>query len=620
LIGFIISSILSSIYKKLYLNFLLKIFAKNIRYEKLHHKFIIWINYHSVLKNSKGDKMSLGLLAFFAALPIISAGILLVGLRMPAKTAMPIVYVITSAIAIFIWDVSLNRVLASSIQGVLITVAVLWIIFGAILLLNTLKHSGAIAVIRKGFNNISPDRRVQVVIIAWLFGSFIEGASGFGTPAAIAAPLMVAIGFPAAAAVMIGMMIQSTPVSFGAVGTPILIGVNKGLNSEAIGQTLENAGSSWDIYLQAVTSEVAIVHATVGTLIPLLMVVMLTRFFGSNRSWSEGLSILPFAIFGGLAFTIPYALTGIFLGAEFPSIIGALVGLPIVTLAAKAGFLIPKNTWDFAPVSEWPSNWVSKFEIKFDAMSEKIDMSLTKAWIPYVLVAVILVITRVSSSAMAFTKSWAISFKDILGEGVGYTIVPLYLPGGILAFVVLITYFLHNMKAKEMTAAISESAKVLLGAGFVLIFTIPLVRIMINSGVNASELASMPVLMAQWVASAMGDIYPVFAPAVGAIGAFIAGSNTVSNMMLAQFQFGVADALGLSTAFMVALQAVGAAAGNMIAIHNVVAASATVGLLGQEGETLRKTIIPTIYYVVFAGILGLIGMYVLGVTDPLMGL
>jgi lactate permease len=130
----------------------------------------------------------------------------------------------------------------------------------------------------------------------------------------------------------------------------------------------------------------------------------------------------------------------------------------------------------------------------------------------------------------------------------------------------------------------------------------------------------MPVTMAKYVATTMGDIYPIFAPMVGAIGAFIAGSNTVSNMMLSQYQFSVADTLGLSTALMVGLQAVGAAAGNMIAIHNVVAASATVGLLGQEGETLRKTVIPTLYYVLFAGILGLIGMYVLGISDPLMAL
>ncbi len=562
--------------------------------------------------------MEIGTQAFFAALPIIVAAILLVGFRLPAKKAMPVVYLVTTAVALYVWEVTFNRVLASTIQGLLITIAVLWIIFGAILLLNTLKHSGAIKVIRQGFNNISPDRRIQVVIIAWLFGSFIEGASGFGTPAAIAAPLMVAIGFPAMAAVMIGMMIQSTPVSFGAVGTPILIGVNKGLDSEGIGSILQGLGSNWETYLQIITSEVAIVHAITGTLIPLFMIMMMTRFFGKNKSWTEGLSAIPFAIFGGLAFTIPYALTGIFLGAEFPSLIGALVGLAIVTTAAKKGFLVPKNTWDFAPKEEWPVHWVSKLEIKMDAMNEKVDMSLTRAWIPYLLVAVILVLTRVSDEAKAFVKSWVIPFKDILGEGLGYSIVPLYLPGGILVFVVLITYFLHKMEFKEMKEAFSESSKVMLGAGFVLIFTIPLVRILINSGINEAGFDSMPVAMANFVATSVGDIYPLFAPMVGALGAFIAGSNTVSNMMLSQFQFGVADALSISTAFMVSLQAVGAAAGNMIAIHNVVAASATVGLLDQEGETLRRTIIPTIYYCFVAGILGLIGMYVLGLADPLI--
>jgi len=562
--------------------------------------------------------MDISIQAAFAALPIFMAAVLLIGLRLPAKKAMPIVFIITAGVAVYVWEVSFNRVLASSIQGFLITIAVLWIIFGAILLLNTLKHSGAMATIRQGFNNVSPDRRVQVIIIAWLFGSFIEGASGFGTPAAIAAPLMVAIGFPAMAAVMIGMMIQSTPVSFGAVGTPILIGVNKGLDSEGIGATLQALGSNWDVYLQIITSEVAVVHAITGTLIPLFMIMMMTRFFGKNKSWFEGLSILPFAIFGGIAFTIPYALTGVFLGAEFPSLIGALVGLPIVTFAAKKGFLIPKNTWDFAPKEEWPVEWVSKFEMKLDAMTDKVPMSLTKAWIPYVLVAAILVLTRVSDEAKAFVKSWVIPFKDILGEGLSYTITPLYLPGGILVFVVLITFFFHKMQFKELKAAVSESSKVMLGAGFVLMFTIPLVRILINSGENASGFDSMPVAMANFVATSVGDIYPLFAPMVGALGAFIAGSNTVSNMMLSQFQFGVADALGLSTAFMIALQAVGAAAGNMIAIHNVVAASATVGLLDQEGETLRRTIIPTLYYCLVAGILGLIGMYVLGLSDPLM--
>ena len=129
---------------------------------------------------------------------------------------MPIVYVQTAVIALAAWDMSFRRVAASTVQGLGLTIAILWIVFGAILLLNTLKHSGALAVVRGGFTGISPDRRVQVVIIAWLFGTFIEGASGFGTPAAIVAPLLVGLGFPAMSAVVIGMMIQSTPVSFGA--------------------------------------------------------------------------------------------------------------------------------------------------------------------------------------------------------------------------------------------------------------------------------------------------------------------------------------------------------------------------------------------------------------------
>jgi lactate permease len=178
---------------------------------------------------------------------------------------------------------------------------------------------------------------------------------------------------------------------------------------------------------------------------------------------------------------------------------------------------------------------------------------------------------------------------------------------------------MHRMEAYQLRAAFKESSNILLGAGFVLIFTVPMVRIYINSGVNTAGLASMPVAMAEWVAASVGPIWPFFAPSIGATGAFIAGSNTVSNLMFSLFQYSVAESLMISGAFIVALQSVGAAAGNMIAIHNVVAASATVGLLGQEGATLRKTIIPTIYYVVVVGLLGLAAIYVLGVSDPLVG-
>ena len=558
-------------------------------------------------------------LALLAFTPLILAGVLLIGFRMAARTAMPIVFVITALIGLFAWEMSFNRVLASTLQGLILTVSILWIIFGAILLLNTLKHSGGIAAIRNGFSGISPDRRVQALIVAWLFGCFIEGASGFGTPAAVAAPLMVALGFPALAAVVVGMMIQSTPVSFGAVGTPIVVGVTGGVNMNAITEQLEAGGFTWLEYFRLIAAEVAIVHAIVGILMPLIMVVIMVRFFGANRSWKEGLSITPFALFTGVAFVVPYALAGVLLGPEFPSMIGAMVGLAIVVPAARRGFLLPKDSWDFPERDAWPAGWIGKIEIKIDDIAGKTPLSTWMGWLPYVLLALFLVASRTVDPLREALNAWTFGWSNILGEaGVSGSIAPLYLPSGILLMVVLVTAVLHRMRVGELKAAFGESSRTLLGAGFVLIFTIPMVRILINSGVNAADLVSMPVAMAQFVADSVGDVYPFFAPAVGGLGAFIAGSNTVSNLMLAEFQFNVAQQLGLSTAFMVALQAVGAAAGNMIAIHNVVAASATVGLLGREGETIRKTILPTIYYLVFAGAIAMVGFYVLNVSDPLM--
>ncbi len=563
--------------------------------------------------------MNQSLLALLAFVPLLLAGVLLIGFRMAARLAMPIVFVVTALIALLAWDMTFTRVLASSLQGLILTVAILWIIFGALLLLNTLKHSGGIAAIRNGFSGISPDRRVQAIIVAWLFGCFIEGASGFGTPAAVAAPLMVALGFPALAAVVVGMMVQSTPVSFGAVGTPIVVGVSGGLDKAGVSETLAANGSSWDSYFQLITSEVAITHGIIGICMPLIMVAVMVRFFGANRSWREGLEVAPFALFAGVCFVVPYVLAGLLLGPEFPSMIGAMVGLAIVVPAARKGFLLPSRTWDFPHADSWPAEWIGKLDMTLEPVEGRKPLSVGMGWLPYVLLAVLLVMSRVITPIKDTLTSWSFGWSGILGEGdISGSLQPLYLPGGILVVVVLLTIVLHRMRMRDVSAAVSESSRTILGAGFVLLFTIPMVRILINSGVNEADLVSMPVAMAQFIADGVGDIYPLFAPSVGALGAFIAGSNTVSNLMLADFQFNVAQALGISSAMMVALQAVGAAAGNMIAIHNVVAASATVGLLGREGVTLRKTILPTLYYVIFAGIIGMIAFHGLGVVDGLM--
>tara|TARA_X000000950_G_scaffold286684_1_gene396327 strand:- start:3508 stop:5211 length:1704 start_codon:yes stop_codon:yes gene_type:complete len=564
------------------------------------------------------NTFNINLFALIAFLPILLSGILLVGFKISAKFTMPIIYIITFIIGFYFWGMTLNRILASSLQGLVITVNILWIIFGAIMLLNTLKYSGAIKTIRQNFSGVSDDRRVQVILIAWLLGCFIEGASGFGTPAAVAAPLMVAIGFPTLAAVVFGMMIQSTPVSFGAVGTPLIVGVQGGLDKSSLTQNLNELGSSWELFFDIIISEVALIHAICGTLMPLILVIIMTRFFGSNKSWTEGLSIFKFCIFAALSFTIPYLLSGIFLGPEFPSIIGGFIGLIIVTFAANKKFLLPKDTWKFPTSSEWPDRWNGDFIIKEKVRNDKNICSLN-AWTPYIFLAILLVLSRMNEKVKSILLSVKFEFNDILNElEINASFAGLYLPGGILILVCIITFFMHKMTLNQVSDSIKDSSKSLLSAGFVLIFTVPLVRIMINSGVNSNELVSMPIAMAQSVSNFLGKIYPFFSPTIGAIGAFIAGSNTVSNLMLSQFQFETAKILGISGALMVALQSVGAAAGNMIAIHNVVAASATVGLVGKEGDVIRITIIPLIYYLLLSGIIGILFFYIFNFHDPLI--
>lgn len=548
------------------------------------------------------------MLSFIALLPILTIFLFLVVLKWPASRAMPVALVVTAVIALFVWGTKMNVVAAASVNGIKTAIEIMFIVFGAVLLLNTVKESGAIETIRQGFIHISPDRRIQAIIIAWLFGSFIEGAAGFGTPAAIAAPLLVAIGFPAMAAVLVSLIIQSTPVSFGAIGTPILVGVNTGLaNQEAVMKAIGDM--EFTDYLLQIAANVGLIHALVGTFIPLIMVGMMTRFFGKNRSFREGLHVWKFALFAGLAFTVPYAMIANVLGPEFPSLFGALIGLMIVVPAAKAGLFMPKDTFDFEKRSEWEQEWIGRLNNEQTNIAQgKKRISLFNAWFPYVLVAILLVITRTVTEVKAFLtgESVTILIDNLFNSGIAIKSTPLYLPGTIFLIVSLITYVLHRMDASSYKKAFTDSFKTALSAGSALIFAVPMINIFINT--KTDELASMPLVLAEGVSHIAGSSWPIVAPLIGALGAFIAGSNTFSNMMFSLFQFGTAESIGLSAsgaAVVVALQAVGGAAGNMICVHNVVAASATVGLVGQEGSLIRKALIPMTYYILAAGMLGM---------------
>jgi len=556
--------------------------------------------------------------AAVAIAPLVVVFLLLVFWRWPARNTMPVAFVLTALLAYFYWRVSVVRIAAASLEGLVIAGTLLYIVWGALLLLFVLKHSGAVAAIRNGFRNISPDRRVQAIIVAWTFGAFIEGAAGFGTPAAVAGPLLVILGFPPMAAVVSALTIQSTPVSFGAVGTPILVGVSKGLESQPLVTQFisdhqaifveQTAGGRFDELLVMVGARVAIVHAIIGTLIPLFVVCLLTRFFGAKRSWREGLAAWKFALFAGLAFTVPYVLFGVLLGPKFPSLLGGLVALALTVTAAKAGWFQPREVWDFPPESSWDPDWRSSFPPPADA-DEPARISLWIAWIPYLLVGLLLVVEQVPSNRQFIAGA---EFKRfILDTGDPKTSIAakanvLALPGTTFLIAALVCLPLHRMRFGAFKAALADSGRAMWGAAVAIVFAVPAVRIFIQSNVDAAglEIDSMPIVLASTASNLAGRSWPAFSAVIGAMGAFIAGSNTISNMTFSLLQFKIGLDTQLAPLFIVALQAVGGAAGNMICVHNVVAASATVGLLGREGALIRKTLIPTAYYLLAAAAIG----------------
>ncbi len=560
------------------------------------------------------------MLALIAAVPIAVALVLMVGLRWPATKAMPIAWAAAALGAILAWGLPVGYVMALSVQGVITAIGILIIVFGAILVLYTLTYSGGMETIQCGFQNISPDPRVQAIIIGYLFAAFIEGAAGFGTPAALAAPLLLSLGFPPLAAAVICLVFNSFPVTFGAVGTPVVLGLKflKDLVMAAVNDpaTVTNF-TDMESFNMLVGQWATLMHLAMIFILPIFMLGFMTRFFGQEKSWSAGFRAWKFCVFAAVAFTVPYMFTAWVVGPEFPSLIGGLIGLGVVVWGAKRGICVPKETWSWGPQSSWDKDWVGSVRPEEDCKFES-HMSQFKAWLPYILIGLILVITRIPELGLkGLLAGQKISFTDILGyKGVNGAIAYLYLPGTIpFILVAIITIALHGMNGTKTKKAWSESIAKMKNPTIALFFSVALVSIFRGSGaaagaMNIHDYPSMPLALAQAVAGIVGQAWPMFASFIGGLGAFITGSNTVSDLLFAEFQWGMAQTLHLPHQIIVAAQAVGGAMGNMICIHNIVACCAVVGLSGMEGAILRKTFWPFLLYGTVVGIVATLMSFV----------
>jgi lactate permease len=588
--------------------------------------------------------MASALQILLAVLPLATIAFLMVVLLQPATRTMPIAWAVAAVAAFVGWGMTPTLIAAASIRGALTATRILIIVFGAILLLYTLKQSGAFEVINAGFSSLSEDRRVQSILLVFLMGSFIEGAAGFGTPAAIVGPLLVGLGWPPMAAVVVALTGNILAITFGAVGTPLIIGLRDAVfieGSEAAEQIVTEGGfESVGAFVAQIGVFAAVIHAIAGIAIPFIGIAMMTRFFGEERSIQPAIEMIPLCLFAWAAFVIPYLGTAVFLGPTFPALLGALIGLAIVSATLRAGYFLPEEDWDFGPRENWPDHWVGSIEPgagvgsatgsssgetvaadggtvegSFEDMHSQ-DMSLITAWIPYVLVAILLVITRIVDPIQSALLEVQLSWNNILGTPFSESVELLYLPGTLFVLVAVITYGLHGMNGRQIKDSWSEAIRNIAPAVLALWFAVATVLVMqrTNAGIviaDASASSGMLQVLSEVTVDITGAAFPFFSGFIGAFGAFIAGSNTVSDILFGLFQYEAAQSIGTPTQIAVAAQAVGGAIGNLIAIHNVVAALTVVGLIGEEGRVIRLELIPVLYYGVVTGILTLLLSYVI---------
>ncbi|MBE0502827.1 MAG: L-lactate permease [Desulfuromonadales bacterium] len=503
----------------------------------------------------------------------------------PSFRALPIVAVILYLLKLGYFGADVNLVNASVISGLLTALIPISIVWGAIFFFKTMEYTGAMDIIRTWLNGVTTNKVAQAMIVGWAFAFLIEGASGFGTPAAIAAPILVGLGFPAVRVAMLCLIMNSVPVHFGAVGTPGWFGLGQlpGIGHEQL----------LDIGFRA-----AIIHSVAALVIPVIALTFALSFKEVKKN-------ILFVYLSILSTMIPYLIAARF-DYEFPSVVAGTVGLICSVVIAKQGIGLVREEGGKGPNS--------------------ISMpALVKASFPLWGTVIILLLTRIKQIGIkplltgsntwieaslgtlgdfSLSSSLVITLKNIFGTDTDWKYQLLYVPS-LVPFILIsiITFFMFKAKKEAVSRTVSESFLQMQKPVIALLAALVFVKLLMlkTPGVEANT-----ILIGKALADTMGAQWQFFASYLGALGAFFSGSNTVSNLTFGGIQLAIAKDLGLHTNTILAMQSVGGGMGNMVCINNIVAVCSVLGLSAQEGFIMKRTVVPMLIYGVIAGIVGYI--------------
>ena len=527
-----------------------------------------------------------------ALIPIIFFFLALAVFRMKGSVAGTITVILALLVSLFAYQMPTMMALASMVYGFFYGLwPIAWIIIGAVFLYKISVKTGQFDIIRSSILSITEDQRLQMLFVGFAFGTFLEGAAGFGAPVAITAALLVGLGFKPLYAAGLCLIVNTAPVAFGAMGIPIIVaGQVSGVETHEISQM-------------------------VGRQLPFMVPIVLFWIMAIMDGWRGVKETWPAVIVGGGAFAIAQYLTSNFVGPELPDITASIASLISLTILLK--YWQPKHIFRFANEdARMNENLAEQKQQKYTLAQ------IAKAWSPFAILTVMVTIWSVKPFKDLFTKDGAlhdlvISIKvpflhqivqkmpPVVSEIKDYDAIYKFdwfsATGTAIIFAAIITIIFLKMKPKEAVVTFGETINEL---------KIPIYSIgMVLAFAFIANYSGMSATLALALAHT-GQAFTFFSPFLGWLGVFLTGSDTSANALFGALQATTAQQIGVPEVLLVAANTSGGVTGKMISPQSIAIACAAVGLVGKESDLFRFTVKHSITFTVMIGIIITLQAYV----------
>ena len=527
---------------------------------------------------------NLWLSSLIALLPIAFFFIALAVLRMKGWLAGTITVAIALAVALLFYRMPVEQALGAAGFGFIYGLwPIAWIIIGAVFLYKIAVKTGQFAIIRASILSVTEDQRLQMLMVGFAFGAFLEGAAGFGAPVAITAALLVGLGFKPLYAAGLCLIVNTAPVAFGAMGIPIIVaGQVTGLDAFEIGQMA-------------------------GRQLPFLTIIVLFWIMAIMDGWRGVKETWPAVLVAGGSFAIAQYLTSNFIGPELPDITASLTSLVCLTLFLR----------------RWQPKRIFRFETEAsaEAAAQALDapkysaVQITKAWSPFLILTAMVTLWSIKPFKVLFAaggplESWVLKLPvpgldqlvqkmpPIVSAPTAYEAVykfDAFSATGtaiMLAAVITIVYLRMPVRAAIRTfgETVNELKTPIYSIGMVLAFAF----IANYSGLSATLALAL---------AHTGKAFTFFSPFLGWLGVFLTGSDTSSNALFSALQATTAQQIGVSEVLLVAANTTGGVTGKMISPQSIAIACAAVGLAGKEADLFRFTVKHSLIFTVMVGLI-----------------